>query len=439
MKRPAAPIGVSVAKRQRLCSGFWEYVAQVSKKHSRHHQGRLDPIIASHGFPPTNLQEETNVKFAQRVLAPVAAGDRTWQLLLIMLFQAPDHCWSFHAVLAPLIKGVLAQRACKSAKARKHFDKVQLVLQRRADKTGIFGNGEMGIYNAEHLTATVKGKTHVEGLRFKLERWPRWIEGALQPLLMSWPASDDVAMIGALLQENRFARKFPEGIRTKIRVNRERWVPIEELFDGDARKTYSVVSQALLFSEMLKPTDEEQRKLRIKNGWGIGPFVLRGLWMDVQRDKALLRSFPQLDTATFCPGFTGALGGAEACNLTESTGIQLNPGLRSAPNWSAWDVQVRFNAWMHALRVSQPKGSGPRLHSSELEGCLCFFLRYKTMKAHCKGSREYEAASRAIGCNFAAPTMKKIFARRPMAKAKRLLAPHLGKVHRGMRHCSVVQ
>jgi len=357
----------------------------------------------------------------------VAAGDRTWQLLLIMLFQAPDHCWSFHAILGPLIKGLLAQHACRSVDAQKHFDKVQLVLQRRANRTGIFGNGERGIYNAEHLTATMKGKTHVEGLRFKLEHWPSWIKGALKPLLTSWPASDDVAAIGALLQEHRFARKLPEGIRTKIRVSKERCVPIEELFDGDARKTYSVVSQALLFSEMLKPTDKEQRKLRIKSGWGAGPFVLRGLWMDVQRDKALLRNFPQLDTVTFCPGFTGALAGADACNLTESTGIKLNPGSRSAPNWSSWDVQVRFNAWMHALQVSQPTGNGLRLHSSELEGCLCFFLRYKTMKTHDKGSREYEAASRAIGFNCAAPTMKKIFAQGPIAKAQRLLVPHLGK------------
>jgi len=300
-------------------------------------------------------------------------------------------------------------------------------LPRRADTTGIFGNGERGIYNAEHLTANIKGKTHVEALRFKLEHWPSWINGALQPLLTSWPASDDVAAIGALLQEQRFARKFPDGIQTKIRVSQEHWVPIVELFDGDAKKTYSVVSQALLFSEMLKPTDKEQRKLKIKSGWGAGPFVLRGLWMDVQRDKALLRNFPQLDTMTFCPGFTGALGGAEACNLTEFTGIKLNPGSQSAPNWSSWDVQVRFNAWMHALQVSQPKGSGLRLHSSELEASLCFFLRYKIMKTHNKGSREYEAASRAIGCNSAAPTMKKIFAQGPITKARQLLAPCLGK------------
>merc|ERR1712151_1480105 len=174
----------------------------------------------------------------------------------------------------------------------------------------------------------------------------------------------------------------------------------------------------------MKPADREQRKLRRTHGWGAGPFVLRGLWMGVQKKPALMKNFPQLDSGTFCPGFTGALGGADACKLKETTGISLNPGSASAPNWSSWEVQVRFTAWMHALQVAQPKGSGPKLHSTELEACLCFFLRYKTMKAHAPGSREYVAASNAIGSNIAPATMRKIFARDApaTATAKKILA-----------------
>merc|ERR1712079_907107 len=100
----------------------------------------------------------------------------------------------------------------------------------------------------------------------------------------------------------------------------------------------------------MKPADKQYRKLRRTNGWGAGPFVLRGLWMDVQKNKELSRNFPQLDSKTFCPGFTGALAGADACNLEKETGIKLNP-VSSTPNWSSWDVQVRFSAWMHALQV----------------------------------------------------------------------------------------
>lgn len=144
--------------------------------------------------------------------------------------------------------------------------------------------------------------------------------------------------------------------------------------------------------------------------------------MDVQKEQSILKNFPQLDSETFCPGFTGALGGAAACNLEESTGISLKPGFSSAPNWSLWEVQVRFNAWMHSLQAAQPKGSGPKLHSTELEGSLCFFLRYKAMKMHPPGSREYVAASNAIGSNIPPATMKKIFARSAVTKARKLLA-----------------
>lgn len=410
------------SKRRRLGEGFWEYVSQVAKKHSQKCKERLDPIIALHSFPPTDLQEETNVKFAQKVLGAVAAGDRTWQLLLIMLFQAPDHCWCFHAIMEPLIRGVLAQKAGKSRDAKRYFDDLQSILQRRADETMVFGNGEVGIYNAEHLTATMKGKTHVEALRIKLERWPAWVDGAVGPLLASWPHSTDVKGISALLKQHRFARKLPDGIDTMLRVNEERCVPIVDLFDGDRKKAHSVVSQALLFAEIMNPADKAQRRLRKEKGWGAGPFVVRGLWMDVQKERSMLQNFPQLDSETFCPGFTGALGGAAACNLQESTGISLNPGSSSAPNWSSWEVQVRFTAWMHFLQAAQPKGSGPKLHSTELEACLCFFLRYKTMKEHTPGSREYVAASNAIGSNITPATTKKIFARSAITKARKLLA-----------------
>lgn len=423
MKRSApSSIDDECSKRRRTGGEFWEYVTEVHKKHSNKKCTTLHPVIASHGFPPTDLQEETNVKFAQKVLGKVAAGDRMWQLLLIMLFQAPDHAWCFHDILNPLLRGVSAQRACRPKEAKRQFDQVQCILQKRADRTMIFGNGESGVYNAEHLTATMKGKTHVQALRIKLEKWPRWLEQAVGPLLASWPASKDVVGIDSLLKQTFFARKLPDGIRTKIQVSKDRRVPIIDLFDGDEKKAYSVVSQALLFAEMLKPADKNQRKLRKINGWGAGPFVLRGLWMDVQKDNSMLKNFPQLDSETFCPGFTGALGGAAACNLEKSTGIALNPRGPSAPNWSSWDAQVRFTAWMHALQRAQPKGSGPKLHCTELEGCLCFFLRFKVMKTHPEGSREYEAASRAIGLNMAPATMRKIFARDPITTARRILA-----------------
>lgn len=87
-------------------------------------------------------------------------------------------------------------------------------------------------------------------------------------------------------------------------------VPIVDIFGGDETKAYSVISQALLFAEMLKPTSKDQRKLRRTHGWGAGPFVIRGLWMAIQKNKAMLKNFPQLDSEMFCPGFTGALGGA---------------------------------------------------------------------------------------------------------------------------------
>lgn len=423
MKRPpSCTQSVSSCKRQKVGEGFWDYASQVAKKHNQKSNTGLNPIIASHSFPPTDLQEETNVKFAQKVLCAVAAGDRSWQLLLIMLFQAPDHCWCFHAIMDPLIRGVLAQQAGKFKFAKSHFDQVQRILQKRADRTMVFGNGEVGIYNAEHLTATMKGKTHVQALRIKLEKWPAWIDGVISPLLSAWPASNDVRAISALLQQPRFARKLPEGIHTKLRVNKNKVAPIVDLFGGDSKKAYSVLSQALLFAEIMKPSDKCQLKLRRTKGWGAGPFVVRGLWMDVQKDRNVLKNFPQLDSETFCPGFTGALGGASACNLEKSTGISLNPGSSSAPNWSSWEVQVRFTAWMHALQVAQPKGSGPKLHSTELEACLCFFLRYKVMKTHAPGSREYVAASNAIGSNIAPAAMKKIFAKSAIVKARKLLA-----------------
>merc|ERR1712048_895092 len=100
------------------------------------------------------------------------------------------------------------------------------ILRKRVDRTMVFGNGETGIYNAEHLTATMKGKTHVQALRIKLEKWPRWIAGAVEPLLMSWPASKDVDAIDGLLRQPRFVRKLPDGLKTKIQVSRHRSVSI---------------------------------------------------------------------------------------------------------------------------------------------------------------------------------------------------------------------
>jgi hypothetical protein len=349
-KTSATPLKAA-SKRQRTGHLFWQYVQEVNNKHSGAPASRLDEIVASHGFPPTDLREELNVKFAQRTLLPMAGGNPAWQLLLVGLFQAPDHCWCLRSILDPLLKGIVAQRAGRAKEEKRAFDKVEKILEKRAEASGVFGTGDSGVYNAEHLTATMKGKTHVQALRLKLQWWPKWLEDAVLPLVKSWPASSDTKGIDKFLRL-KYPKALPEGVHTTLRISSTPGLPREkkilDLFGGDVKKATSALSQAFLFAEMLRPSDPEQRKLRKKFGWGAGPFVVRGFWMDFQKSPLMAKSLPQFDTESFCPGFTGALAGAADCQLEQATGISLNPGNKSAPNWTSWQVQVRFTAWLHS-------------------------------------------------------------------------------------------
>lgn len=407
---------------------FWHYAEQANKKNSN--KKVTDPIIAKYAFPPTDLRGETNVKFNQQVLTKIAGQDKAWQLILIGTFQAPDNPWCFLETLPSFLKGVKAQRAGPKQKAvaKKHFDEVGRILQERyvrgipaedlksgKRKGTIQGYGATGLYSAEHQSAILPGKTHPQGLRWKLEHWPHWLEHCVLPLLDSWPASTDAKGIDALL----VAKGIAEGIQTKIVPHSgARAVRIVDLFGGNAAYARSAISQALLFQEILKPTDPENRRIRTKYGWGVGPFTVRGLWMECNRFPTLCKSFPQFDTATFCPGFVGALGGIHACNLEKSTGVSLNAGKAASVNWASWNVQVRFGAWMYALQSAKP-GS---IHCTELEATLCFFLRYARMRGSDPHSMVYQSAARAIGQNLDSRVVASIFNKRNISEAKAIIA-----------------
>mmetsp|Transcript_4643 Transcript_4643/g.10905 ORF Transcript_4643/g.10905 Transcript_4643/m.10905 type:complete len:451 (-) Transcript_4643:83-1435(-) len=410
---------------------FWHYVDQVDRKHGK---GRVsDPIVKKYGFPPANLAGEANVKFNQKVLARIARGHRTWQLILIGTFQAPDNPWCFLETLIPFLRGVRAQRAgCEQSVVTNHFDEVERILCARyvrgipaADlasgkRSGtINGYGHIGLYSGEHRIPILPGMSHPQGLRWKLEHWPYWLEHAVLPLLDSWPKPSAAARVDALLEERRFAGHFADGIKTRIVPRRgAKALPLIDLFGGDEAYTRSVISQALLFQELLKPSDLRQRAIRNKYGWGVGPFTIRGLWMEFNKFPSLCRSFPPFDTSTFCPGFVGALGGIRSCNLEAITGVSLTVARGGSVNWTKWDVQVRFAAWMYSLKQSKPNRD---LHCTEAEATLCFFLRYMKMRGSDPKSQQHQAAARAIGKNLERSVMASLFRKRNISKARAVI------------------
>lgn len=408
---------------------FWHYVEQCKLKHSG---GRVsDRLVADYAFPPAHLNGELVVKFNQQVLVKMAGGDRMWQLILITAYQAPDNPWCFLETLLPFVRGVKAQRRGNAKQAKQQFDEVGRVLRERyvrgispkdlasgKRKGTVNGFGDVGLYSAEHRTAILPGKSHPDGLRWKLEHWPHWVEHGLFPLIDGWPRASDAKAIDALLEDSRFAAQFPKGIQTGLvpRLGAPP-VPIVELFGGDEAYTRSVLSQALLFQEMLRPTDKEKRRLRERDGWGVGPFTVRGLWMEHNKFPTLNRSFPCFDTSTFCPGFVGALGGIKACDLERRTGVSLTTTRKGTIAWSKWHTQVRFAAWLHSLQASNPSFN---MHCTEAEATLCFFLRYFKMRRSGAG-QEFGSAARAIGLNHDPKVVKMLYDQKNIDAAKKII------------------
>lgn len=426
---------------------FCYYVRQVSLKHGKT-SARADvhPYVRDHGFPPAGISHEINLRFVQKYLRKrVAGNDLALQVIIMGAFQAPDQPFCFKEMLPHFLAGVKAHRregyrqllGTRDGNRKAvgpHFQKLEAALHKRyvrgidpaliasgERKGNVYGYGEVGIYNAEHQTSIMPGLTHPEGLRWKLEHWPLWLEKAILPLLSGWPDCRDRGAVEAML-ESRFPKQLPHGVRTEIDVapggRRRR---ILDMFSGDVAYATSALSQALLFAEMLKPTQQEHKQLR-RHGLGAGTFTVRGFWMAYHRD----RTFKSLDTATFCPGFTGALKGAEAVKVAKFTGVQLSCAEKGSINWGSWQCQLRFGAWLHALqrhlsaaaassdegglaRAMRASGVEPRLHCSEVEAGLCFMSRLVTMFEEPEGSQAWQAASRGIGSNLPASLMATLF------------------------------
>eukprot|EP00811_Abedinium_folium_P001876 NODE_11719_length_1269_cov_2.602452.p1 GENE.NODE_11719_length_1269_cov_2.602452~~NODE_11719_length_1269_cov_2.602452.p1 ORF type:complete len:287 (-),score=74.69 NODE_11719_length_1269_cov_2.602452:97-957(-) len=283
--------------------------------------------------------------------------------------------------------------------------------------------GDVGLYNAEHQTSVMPGKTHPEGLRWKLENWPLWLEEGVLRQIMAWPAADDAPAIRELLR-TRYQRQLPHGVQTKISTNRVgSRRRILELFDGDEAFALSALSQTLLFRDILKPQEPSVCALRWHHGLGAGTFTVRGYWMAYHRN----RSLPALDTATFCPGFVGALHGADALRLEEFTGVSLG-GAGKTIAWDRYETQLRFTVWLYALRqyVERARRRDGALqtlmdranfrmpmHFSELEASLCFMSRLVTMFEEPEGTGRWLGAARAIGNNISRRKLATLFSRLP--------------------------
>eukprot|EP00747_Dinoflagellata_sp_TGD_P068490 gnl/TRDRNA2_/TRDRNA2_155734_c0_seq1.p1 gnl/TRDRNA2_/TRDRNA2_155734_c0~~gnl/TRDRNA2_/TRDRNA2_155734_c0_seq1.p1 ORF type:complete len:495 (+),score=90.87 gnl/TRDRNA2_/TRDRNA2_155734_c0_seq1:60-1544(+) len=433
------PSRVEDVKAYKPLDFFCFYVEQALRKQLR--KPGVHPYVSDHGFPPVNIKHEDNVKFVQKYLMSKAQKDRVMQMILIGAFQAPDQAFCMKEVLGPFLAGVRAHRkaqyrdllkAGSSARCvNSHFQKLQDVVQARyvrdidpkliasGKRTGnVYGYGDKGIYNQEHQTAAFPGMTHPEGLRWKLEHWPLWLEKAVFPQIDTWPAADDYAGIRHLL-ETRYKKKLQDGINSKLLVGAGNERRIVDLFGGDEKHALSMLSQALLFADILNPADPKYRELRQVHGSGAGPFVVRGIWMDLHRMPS---AFPAIDTRTFCPGFVGALNGAEACKLSEATGVDFDDW-KSTP-WGRFDAQVRFSAWLFALqrhvdttaskrpelrKIAKAAGADLPLHCSELEASLCFMSRLVKMFEHPYGSQAWQAASRALGQGISKKKFAELF------------------------------
>eukprot|EP00927_Polykrikos_kofoidii_P078966 TRINITY_DN75768_c0_g1_i1.p1 TRINITY_DN75768_c0_g1~~TRINITY_DN75768_c0_g1_i1.p1 ORF type:complete len:550 (+),score=83.74 TRINITY_DN75768_c0_g1_i1:59-1708(+) len=432
---------------------FNYYVYQVSLKHGGPkarrlalRQGGLHPFVRDHGFPPAGISEEINLKWVQKYLRKrMSGGDKAMEVILMGAFQAPDQPFCFKEVLPYFLKGVNGhrregyQRLLKHGASSRHatsadFEALQRTLERRYTrgidpaklasgerKGNVYGYGDVGIYNAEHQTSIMPGMTHPEGLRWKLEHWPLWLERVVLPRILEWPNSDDPIAIATMLRE-RYPRQLPHGIETEIIVSPppdSRRRRIVDLFGGDAAYAHSALSQALLFADFLKPVLKEDQKLR-KHALGAGPFTVRGFWMAYHRD----RKFPALDTRTFCPGFVGALKGAEAVQVRKATGVWLSVAPKGSIMWASWETQVRFGAWLYTLQQHAERartcdadfasalaaaGVKPPMHCSDVEACLCFMSRLVTMFTEERSSATWQAASRGIGDNMPKSLLKRLF------------------------------
>mmetsp|Transcript_34192 Transcript_34192/g.72803 ORF Transcript_34192/g.72803 Transcript_34192/m.72803 type:complete len:469 (+) Transcript_34192:94-1500(+) len=423
---------------------FCYYVKQACLKHSPQPE-RAHRFVQSHAFPPAGISTEIVVRFVQKYIQRrVAKGDPILELILVGTYQAPDHPFCYREILPTLLRGVqfhrqdryrrlLSTQADDKSARSKPFEELQKQLEDRyvrgidpelirsgVRKGNVYGYGEVGIYSAEHQTSVMPGLTHPEGLRWKLEHWPLWLEKVIYPLLCSWPASTDSEAIRTML-ETRFSKELPEGINTKLPVGPGRSRKIVDLFGGDVDYALSAVSQAFLFSEMLRPSLREHRTLR-QHGLGAGCFTVRGFWMAYHRNN---KTFPCLDTATFCPGFVGALKGAAAVKVAQFTGVNLSgKGADASISWNSWKTQLRFGCWLTALQrhTNEAAKEDPSfrqavkaaglmlpLHCSDVEADLCFMSRLVTMFREPEGSAMWQSASRGIGSNLPQKLVSELF------------------------------
>jgi len=216
---------------------FRYYVKQMALKHVGARDG-LHPYVRDHAYPPVDISQELNMKFVQDfVMKRMSAGDPAMAFLLQGAFWAPDQPFSFRESLPLLLKGVAAHRrqqyrGLRLGRTNSFYDKLQRVLERRYTrgidkallKSGkrkgtVYGMGDKGLYNAEHQTSVMPGKTHPEGLRWKLEHWPLWLEEGALKQIRSWPAADNIDAIKDLLK-TMYKRELPDGVHTPIAVGR---------------------------------------------------------------------------------------------------------------------------------------------------------------------------------------------------------------------------
>lgn len=380
------------------------------------------------------------MKFVKSFLMKrVAGADPAMQMMLQGASWAPDQPFCFKEVLPAFLDGLAAHRRkrwriLKEGGTNSHFKRVQRVLQRRyvrgihpalirsgQRKGTVYGMGDLGIYNAEHRTSIMPGRTHPECLRWKLEHWPCWLEEAVLKQFVSWPSARDPAAIKSMLAA-KYQRELPQGVRTEIDIGRPKKTrSILDMFGGDEAFALSALSQALLFRDIVSPKEPHFKSLRWQHGLGAGTFTIRGFWLAYHR----LRTFKAIDTETFCPAFVGALAGAIAIRLPDFTGVALS-GAGKTIQWDRWETQVRFASWTWALqqymraserepglrRLLRSSGFRSPLHATELEAHLCFLSRLATMYRHRPESQKWRNAAKAIGANLAASKVRELFTMR---------------------------
>jgi len=419
------------------------YVKQVTLKHAGHTH-KLHRYVREYGFPPAAIQNETVLRFVQKyLLGKVAGRDKAKMMIIMGAYQAPDQPWCFKEILPVYLRGIAAQRkeryktilamgGKQRAPTNSHFANLQKVLEKRyirgidpeliksgKRKGNVHGYGDVGLYHAEHQTSVMPNMSHPAGLRWKLEHWPAWLEGAVLPQIEEWPNSDDSAGIASMIQRN-YAKELPHGIRTKVTIRPGKQQHIVNLFGGDESYALSALSQALLFADILRPKNPHYHRLKREHGLGAGTFTVRGYWMAFQRD----RTFKTIDTRTFCPGFTGALRGAQATKLQKATGVAISVTDKGTIRWETWQTQIRFAAWLYALqqhlecaRKQEPHlgkmlsqaGADPPLHCTELEATLCFSSRLVTMFENPRQSQAFYSAATAIGENLPDKVLRKLY------------------------------